>query len=486
MKRMLHSSALLLLFVLCTGILQAQLEEDFTPNPANWILANGFHFAKIGDNDVIESSGGGGQSGENNSVIGTPIVNKSANTNTVDACFDVWAYQGNTQTPFPCATYIDLVFVKSTVNNANDIKNDPTNVYGTVSNILLPTAGGRICANFAFPASVPATDFRMFITIHADCASGGIKYVFDNFSISGLTEVCNVGNCAPVALNDTINVPLAGLAATISLTGSSPSPAIFFDASGTDNDPNDALNTLTWSVTTQPTGATVTLPNPNSGTAVIIRNSLSDLTFTFKYNLCDPGGLCDTGTTVVVNFAPQAPLPISLLSFNGNRNGSNVTLKWTTASESNNAGFEIQRIVNGDYKTIAFVSSKGENGSSAMQLQYQFSEVNNTNAVSWYRLVQINTDGTKKILPSLAIRGLEDLKKLLIYPNPGSTVNVLFGNSSVRDVLITDLSGKQIKGWNDYSDDNLTIHGLPTGMYLLRVIDKNTMVKTVSKILINR
>jgi hypothetical protein len=112
--------------------------------------------------------------------------------------------------------------------------------------------------------------------------------------------------------------------------------------------------------------------------------------------------------------------------------------------------------------------------------------LNNSNAISWYRLVQVNKDGTRSILPTLAVRGLEDLKKMLIYPNPGSMVNVLFGSSSIRDIVVTDLSGKQIKRWNNYSDDNITISGMQAGMYMLQVIDKNTAQKTVSKILFQR
>ena len=99
--------------------------------------------------------------------------------------------------------------------------------------------------------------------------------------------------------------------------------------------------------------------------------------------------------------------------------------------------------------------------------------------------MQVNQDGSKKILPSLAVRGLEDLKKMLIYPNPGSSVNVLFGSSSVRDISITDLSGKQIKRWHNYSDDNITINGLQKGMYMLQVIDKYTNAISNSKLLIH-
>jgi hypothetical protein len=224
--------------------------------------------------------------------------------------------------------------------------------------------------------------------------------------------------------------------------------------------------------------------NPaGQGTATVTRNDLSVTSVQFVYQLCDPDGNCDTAL-VTVNFPAGGTLPISLLSVNGNRNGSTVTLRWVTNSETGNAGFEIQRMLNGDFIKVGYVGSKS--GTSTTQTTYQFNEINNTNAVSWYRLVQVNQDGTRKILPSLAVRGLDNLKKMLIYPNPGSTINVLFGSSSVRDIAITDVSGRLVKTWNSYSDDNITIAGLQPGMYMMRVIDKNTAEKTVSKLLIKR
>jgi hypothetical protein len=264
-----------------------------------------------------------------------------------------------------------------------------------------------------------------------------------------------------------------------------PPAGYLVSANGLDNDPNDGYGALTWTLQTPPTTGSVTMNPAGQGTATITRNDPSVTLVTFIYQLCDPDGNCDTAL-VTVNFPAGAPLPIALLNFNGNRNGSTVTLRWTTTSESNNAGFEIQRLVGNEYKAVGFVNSRANNGSGDVPLQYQFNEMNNTNAVSWYRLVQVNLDGSKKILPSLAIRGLEDLKKMLIYPNPGSSVNVLFGSTSVRNISITDLSGKLIKRWNDYGDDNITINGLQTGMYMLQVIDKYTRAKTVSKLLISR
>jgi len=484
---MLHSGALLLVCALWTGLLQAQLEEDFTPQPANWILANGYSYHTVNGNDVILSS-----NGNSPGAIGTPEVKKTAGATTVNFCFDIFGYtSGGGLGALPCAATYDLFFTNSSVNNSNQIdESDPNIVYGSVKALTIAASGGKNCNSFTFPASVTATSFRVFLMVHDGCNMGSTRYAFDNFVITGLAEMCTGPACGPVALPDVFNSPSPGLSQNVVLYGNNlaypaaPGGYLVY-AAGIDNDPNDAYGALTWSLVTPPTNGTVTMNPGGQGTATVTRNSIAVTQMTFVYQLCDPDGNCDTAL-VTVNFGAGAPLPVTLLNFNGNRSGNNVVLRWTTVSETNNAGFEIQRIVNGDFKTVGFVNSKDDDGTSNLQLQYQFNEVNITNAVSWYRLVQVNKDGSKKVLPSLAIRGLEDLKKMLIYPNPGSTVNVLFGSSSVRDVSITDLGGKIIKRWNSYSDDNITIAGLQTGMYMLVVYDKNTAVRSVSKILINR
>ncbi len=87
MKRMLQSCVLLLLCAFFPGMLLAQLEEDFTPDPPNWIFANGYGIHNVNGNDVILSS-----AGNSPGTIGTPIVQKAANTNTVTYCFDVFGY----------------------------------------------------------------------------------------------------------------------------------------------------------------------------------------------------------------------------------------------------------------------------------------------------------------------------------------------------------------------------------------------------------
>jgi hypothetical protein len=490
MKRCL----LFILFATLTTITQAQLEEDFDPNPSGWILDKGAKFENLNGNAVVLTSGAGDNVP---SVIGTPAVNKTSGT--VKVCLDIRAYESNlnSQIPFPCnPTYADVLFVKSSVTDYKGVQ-DPANIYARVDNYQLLQSGGVNCFSFTFPGGVNESDFKLFLSFHADCGNGGFKYVIDNVSISGVTLSCFDTNCSPVALNDVFNRG-NGLETSFSggLWGSTDGyPTIYtVDATGNDNDENDAYADLQWSLLTPPANGTVVV-NSN-GTFTATRNSTTVTSMTFTYRLMDNGPDNNIATTadnmfndatVTINWPPAGPLPVSLVNFNGNRKGTNVTLTWTTNMEMSNTGFEIQRSTgNGVYEKVGFVATKAGNGNSDMPLHYQFTEANMAKANSWYRLVQIDKDGARKVTPVRGIRGLEEISKLTVYPNPGTTgnMNVLFGSSAARDIVIIDLNGKILKQWNNYHEDNMAISGLHTGVYMLIVNNRATNEKLTQKIVV--
>lgn len=86
------------------------------------------------------------------------------------------------------------------------------------------------------------------------------------------------------------------------------------------------------------------------------------------------------------------PVPVELISFKGEYSNNKVTLSWTTASELNNSGFEIERKSYNDvFKKIGFVNG---HGTSTEKQIYSFSDDIVSPAVYTYRLKQINFDGT--------------------------------------------------------------------------------------------
>jgi len=489
MKRFL----LFVCLVAVTAIAQAQLEEDFSPNPTDWILSSGAGFYNLNGNDGVNTPGVGGNNPAN---IGTPAVSKTSNTMKV--CFDIWAYDANmnSQVNFPCSTYADILFVDAAVTSSKDAEK-PANIIARMDNYLLPLSGGNTCFQFNFPTAVTASSFKVFISFHASCTQSGTKYFLDNLSISGINLICGGANCPPSALNDIFN---RGNFAETTFNGALYGSNLNYpggytiDAGGTDDDQNDGHSDLKWSVLTQPTGGTVTVND--DGTFTITRNLNTTTQLTFTYRLTDDGPDNSFATTadnmtddatVTVNWPPAAALPVSLINFNGSRSGSNVTLQWTTNFESNNTGFEIQRSIgNSAYEKVGFVATKADNGNSSTPLKYQFREENLAKGNSWYRIVQIDKDGTRTVTPVKGVRGMEELSKLTVYPNPGKSgnMNVLFGSSATRDIIITDLGGRVLKQWNNYHNDNMVIGGLRTGVYMLIVTNKATTERLAQKIVV--
>ncbi|OQP53786.1 hypothetical protein A4H97_23105 [Niastella yeongjuensis] len=491
MKRYL----LFVLFIAASIAAQAQLEEDFDPAPSGWILSQGASFNSFNGNAVVNTPGVGGNNPAN---IGTPIVKKTSNT--VKVCFDIWAIDasGNNGTkPFPTPTYADILFVTSNVTSSNDAET-PDNIYARQNNYALPTSGGTTCFTFTFPAGVTAPDFKVFISFHADGKQPGTKYILDNVSISGVALICGGTNCAPVALNDVFN-RVSGTETSFNgaLYGSNINyPGGFIvDATGTDNDQNDAYAELQWSALTQPAfGGTVTV-NAN-GTFTATRSSTSVTQLTFTYRLTDNGPDNDFSTTtdnmyddatVTINWPPAGALPVTLVDFNGTRDGSTVNLTWATKMEIDNTGFEIQRSNNGSvFETVGFVATKASGGNSSMPINYQYKETNTATGNTWYRLVQVDKNGARTVSPVKGVRGMEDNARMTVYPNPARSgnMNVLFSSSAIRNIVITDLSGKIVKQWNDYHNDNMVISGLKTGVYVLIATKKESSERQMQKIVV--
>lgn len=186
--------------------------------------------------------------------------------------------------------------------------------------------------------------------------------------------------------------------------------------------------------------------------------------------------------------ADEIILPVKLHSFTAARNNEKVNLTWVTATEDNNRGFELQRMLGaGKWSTVAFIFSQADGGNSTSNLTYQFRDDNNYSGISQYRLLQIDLDGKVKYSDIRSVRGQAQANKTLVFPNPGfnGTVNVIFedGNSK-RSLALTDMSGRMIRQWNNFTDNSLQVSNLKPGMYNLRIYNTETGVQSVEKIII--
>ena len=139
-----------------------------------------------------------------------------------------------------------------------------------------------------------------------------------------------------------------------------------------------------------------------------------------------------TGAGIGQQFVPQAALcsclsttstlPIELLNFTAVLNGnSSVFLNWTTATEINNKQFDIERSSNGiDFEKIASVSAK-ENKKNTSVISYEYIDNAPVQGIVYYRLKQIDLDGTFKIYKTVSVETVKNSKvQFIVFPNPNN------------------------------------------------------------------
>ncbi len=185
-----------------------------------------------------------------------------------------------------------------------------------------------------------------------------------------------------------------------------------------------------------------------------------------------------------------APLPVTFASFNATRNKNNVILKWETASEQNNRGFDVQRFIgSGNWESVAFVSSRSANGSSTTPLNYEFTDINTTKGISQYRILQVDMDGKSSYSMIRSIRGEGQTGKTILYPNPSNNgkVNIVFEDGNVtRDVTLIDMNGRTVKQWKGTSNNNIQMENLNAGFYTVLINNRETGEQTNEKIIVNK
>jgi hypothetical protein len=151
--------------------------------------------------------------------------------------------------------------------------------------------------------------------------------------------------------------------------------------------------------------------------------------------------------SVFINRA-DFPLPVELISFTGIAEGQNVNLKWSTAEELNNKGFEIERNSFGiGWKKIGFTEGQGTTNNIT---QYSFRDNGlNTGAYS-YRLKQIDYNGNYKYysLANEVMIGIPVKFSLeQNYPNPfnpETKINYELPKSRFITLKIYDMTGREV------------------------------------------
>ena len=130
-------------------------------------------------------------------------------------------------------------------------------------------------------------------------------------------------------------------------------------------------------------------------------------------------------------------VPVELTSFTAKQSEGTVSLLWSTATELNNSGFEIQRKdFASDWRIIGFVSG---NGTTTNTQNYSFTDRPENSGTYSYRLKQIDFDGTFAYSDVVEVEILNmpiEFKLFNNYPNPFNPSTIISYNLPV-DAFVT-------------------------------------------------
>ncbi len=183
--------------------------------------------------------------------------------------------------------------------------------------------------------------------------------------------------------------------------------------------------------------------------------------------------------------------PVKLISFTGNNNNGDVLLSWTTASEKNNQGFDVERSTDGiNFKFVEFV--KGALNSSAIR-NYRLNDENAFKTAGsnklYYRLKQIDLDGKFEYSSTIMVsEEAEEAFEVVAFPVPFANelnLNIVTQQTGNAELKITDLQGRLIavKQVNLEEGKNLitlnSLEKVEAGIYFVRISqgDQSTVLK---------
>jgi predicted GH43/DUF377 family glycosyl hydrolase len=185
------------------------------------------------------------------------------------------------------------------------------------------------------------------------------------------------------------------------------------------------------------------------------------------------------------------PLPVELTSFTAIANGKKIILNWSTATEINNHGFEIQRSTSGkEFSIVGFIDGYG---TTSEQHNYSYADKNLNNGKYFYRLKQVDFDGSYEYSNVVEVE-LKTVNSYLLeqnYPNPfNPATTIRFGVPEKSNVKITVLNsiGEQVALISNESKEpgfyqvEFNAANLPSGVYFYR-LQSGSFVETKKMIL---
>ncbi|MGQ9643982.1 MAG: T9SS type A sorting domain-containing protein [Ignavibacterium sp.] len=171
-------------------------------------------------------------------------------------------------------------------------------------------------------------------------------------------------------------------------------------------------------------------------------------------------------------------IPVELASFTASAINGKVKLSWTTATETNNFGFDVERNNNGSFKKVDFVAGKG---TTTERQSYSFVDENPGYGKVQYRLKQIDLNGSYSystvVEVDLSVPLQFDLAQNYPNPfNPSTTIKYTIANAVNVSLVIYNALGEEVMTLveNQFTEPGIynvifDASGLSSGTYIYRL-----------------
>jgi hypothetical protein len=353
------------------------------------------------------------------------------------------AYSGYTSTGIGGSARFAFVSTSAEDAHRNTLTYSSGSVY--VSFLLKITASGGTTGDYFFHVMDTAflTSFR------------GRMYIKDGSVANTFKIGLNKGSSAAPAYSSA-NYPLDSTVLVVL--------KYKFDLTTTANDSMVAYIFTSGVPSTEPSTATLVVPDFTTADLLLF-NSVAIRQGTIGTMAGSIDGIR------VSNTWSNGVLPVKFLDLNASINDKKTLISWSTSSEINNNGFEIERSIDGyNFETIGFVKGMG-NSNKINNYSFEYASTES----AFYRLKQIDFDGAYEY--SNIVSTKNGINEFEILPNPFKDEITISNTDKIKSIEIIDLTGKVVFSSHPVNNkESINTTNLKSGVYYIKVYSNESVI----------
>lgn len=234
-----------------------------------------------------------------------------------------------------------------------------------------------------------------------------------------------------------------------------------------------ALNTINYATSPNPTviGPSTGNDNHNGDGFDNFRINLPSGALSVRFSIIATNNSADEIWIIdEVTVGSNSPLPVELKSFTADATAKGTQVRWATASEKDNAGFEVQRGASPDkFATIARIAG---HGTTTQAHSYEYLDTRPLAGMSYYRLRQTDLNGTETFSPVVAVKSGGNAAAAF-YPNPTTGSVVLAPELGAVRYRILNALGQALQSGESSGGGTIDVRALQAGSYFLELQTAN-------------